>query len=148
MQAYVTPPGLVTFSPVRRILMPTLRSKPSDILEDEEEAAEEEVETCDVHVEVGSFFAVLGDSSDGYYIVKCVASSVTNFSGTYLVSTAETVQNKLAFKETRNRDSFHKNCVISELNAVREFSQGVIRFLFSKDSMDNVLATVAELSCI
>ena len=154
LQEYVDRPELVQFTPVQRVLLPNLRRKQAEPvqvehlagLETEDNDVEESV-TCDIGINTGKFYAVLGDSLEGYYIVKCVSTQDLTFSGKYLML-YETLPSNLVFKETKNRDTFYKNSVLDEVSVVHDFAKSVTQFLVSKVAMDDILLTVAEMSCI
>ena len=154
LQEYVDRPELVKFYPVQRLLLPNLRRKQAEPVQVEylagletEDADVEESVTCDIGIQIGKFYAVLGDSLEGYYIVKCASTQDSTFSGKYLML-YDTLPSNLVFKETKNRDTFYKNSVLAEVSVVHDFAKSMTQFLVSKVAMDDILLTVAEMSCI
>lgn len=155
-QEYTDRPELVSFTPVRKRPLPTLRRKRCDESDHNSHLAgcefdnkdEEEGVTCNIKVNNGRFYVVLGDSVEGYYVVKCMAALDKTFSGKYLKLTNDFVQNMIVFKETKESDGFDTNSVVAELTVVHDFSKSVTRFFATKSDMDDILMTVAEMSCI
>ena len=149
---------MVSFSPVRQRPLPSLRKKSADQktlqlvgpagekgTEQEDDEKEEISETCNLVIEAGKIYVFLGDSSQGYYIVKSLTALEETFSGKYLKQTPDLEPTKIVFKETKDTDTFCINSIVAEL-IVQDVSKNTTRFVANKVDLDDILMTVAEIS--
>ena len=156
-QQYTDTPELVHFKPVRLRQLPKLRRKgapPDDLLavHDQlgvartDEGQEDESESVTGLVENGKFYVILGDCTDGYYVVRCTVVGEDKFTGRYTKEITELDINKIAFKETRSSDVYFFRSIVSELVVIPDSTENSIRFLVNKVDMDEVLLKVSKMS--
>ena len=85
---------------------------------------EDESVVVKIVTEPGKFYVVLGDSIEGYYLVRCMSSHEDYFSGKYMCCYTEAAEvENVLFKETVERDNFMYSSLVSELFIVTEVSQ-------------------------
>ena len=122
------------------------------IAEQTMEMVEDEDESVVVKIvpEPGKFYVVLGDSFEGYYLVRCLSSHEDYFCGKYMCCCTEAAEGEnVLFKETVERDNFMYSSLVSELFIVTEVSQKKnSRYtVFSVDKMElnDILITIGEM---
>ena len=166
MQEYVGIPRIVQFSPILRKSLPSLRRKrqidPQSDRSVLEEGTSEQlpggyldtsdvlIEQCEEFItgaEFGKFYVVLGDSLDGYYLVKCSSSNLETFSGKYLALSSETLPGKIMYRETQDSDNFDSGTIVSEVSVSAEvLGKNTRRFSVNKEELDDILMTISQLS--
>ena len=157
LQKYVDPPREVKFIPVRPKTLPNLRRRePTGSLdqvitiEESEELSEEDVEeseqtvVCLPNVEVDKLYVVLGDSLDGYYVVKCLSVIDDTFSGCYLKQVSS-FESELTYKLTKHNDIFLTRSVISELTIVPNVFNNTATFVVKKVDLDSILLKIDSM---
>ena len=118
------------FNPATWRNFPSLRRRDqtgstSDIERTELEPSETSNESvCAFVPSPGHYCIVLGDSLQGYYLVKCLSNNLDSFSGKYLVLSGETLIEKAVFKETSETDTFNVRTVVSEVSVSAEAIDG------------------------
>ena len=148
-QDYTDRPRLVEFSPRIRSsvdLRSTKRTTNPQNLEEDFCITE----TILPEVVVGKYFAVLGDCSQGYYIVKCLAGSSDKFSGQYLEQELEQDledSDTLKFKLTSEKDLFDAETILVELVSVKPVvaSHRYKQLSITKKELGEVLLIVAQI---
>ena len=136
----------------KRILgLRSLRRK--EVLSEVEIVETEQIELSDtikVDPEPGKFYVVLGDSVEGYYLVKCISNHLEHFLGKYLLLCSEIDphdSDTVVFKETRENDSFEFESIVSEVLIVREISEKKkTTFVIDKEELNDILVTIGEMS--
>ena len=98
----------------------------------------------------GHLYVVLGDSLQGFYIVKCLSAHDDHFTGKYLcqIFEGEADGQQLLFKESKDKDRFHYSSLVSEIFGsfeVHEKNVGFPVFSVGKTELDEILVTVAEM---
>ena len=159
-QEYVGTPRLTQFTPVLKRSLPSLRRRAQPHLQlDRSELAEESPEMSDIQIaqsgehtrmiELGKFYIVLGDSLEGYYLVKCLSTNGDIFSGKYFALSSETFSDKVMFRESQESDTFNKGTIVSEVSVFAEMLGKKPRlFAVNKRELDDVLLTISELGDI
>ena len=156
-------PRLVQFVPVRQPRVPSLRCRGqtdlvrsgtdqfTDILDlesDNSEIQESEPVPISINIAIGDFCIVLGDSLDGYYLVKCLSTDGKTFVGKYFTLTHEKFPQKVSFRETQESDKFFLRTIVSEVSVSKEMVKKTYRFSVNKSELDEILLTISELSDI
>ena len=72
-------PKGVNFTPRRSFPLPNLRRNDVTISIETDNELIENSERIDIKTEPGKFYVVLGDSVQGYYLVKCLMSNFGQF---------------------------------------------------------------------
>ena len=118
--------------------------------EDAVNTALDDCEHSEVHrivTEPGKLYVVLGDSVEGYYYVKCLASSSDYFVGNYLSVCSDDIPDNILVTETRETDNFYYKSIISEVFSVTEIvSRRQKKFTISKEELNEILVLIAEMS--
>ena len=116
----------------------------------EESPVTEQLELSEFYLnpQPGKFYVVLGDSIEGYYIVKCLSCSDGNFQGKYLAICSQNETNsKIILRETRERDTFYFGSVISEISIVTQVpDKNVASYFIEKEDLNDILVTIGEMS--
>ena len=99
-------------------------------------------------ISVGDFCVVLGDNLEGYYLVKCLSTTLDSFDGKYLKLSSEIIQDKVIFRETQACDTFFKRTIVSHIFVTRESAGRKSNFIVNKQDLDEILLTISELSHI
>ena len=156
LQDYIDIPKIVHFKP-KLITTRNLSDEvlPEDFSVDLDKASEDNEES-DQEIKndpkPGKLYIILGDCVEGYYIVKCLSSNGDSMTGRYLTQVPGTVFDTIcAFQETRNSksDIFRLESIFSEVFAVNEVVfQKKSRFSIEKEELDDILASIGELSDI
>ena len=134
------------FSPKTRSFVELRSSKTSNPPEIESESCNTDSTETLVAV-AGKYFAVLADSPEGYYIVKCVSVSGDQFSGQYLEQQSEQHSENVVFKETNEKDVFRCETVLVEVESVKSLvmSTRLKKVSVTKEELDNILLKIAQI---
>ena len=141
-----------------RTSCPTLRSRnesgsqlvsPGSLDEPVEHHPEMGEDVARIIVWCGDFFVILGDSLEGYYLVKCLSTNADTFSGTYFELSSEKVPNKVIFSDTHKGDTFYKRTVVSQISVTRvSFDKRTSLLAVDKNELDDILLTISEMGDI
>ena len=98
----------------------------------------------------GHLYVMLGDSLQGFYIVKCLSSQDDCFTGRYLqqIFESESDGRCILYKETKEKDKFMYNSLVYELFGCSEIHDKGLSFpVFSVDKceLDEILITIGDL---
>jgi hypothetical protein len=142
---------------VARTSCPTLRSRnesgsqlvsPGSLDEPVEHHPEMGEDVASI-IKCGDFFVILGDSLEGYYLVKCLSTNADTFSGTYFELSSEKVPNKVIFSDTHKGDTFYKRTVVSQISVTRvSFDKRTSLLAVDKNELDDILLTISEMGDI
>ena len=93
---------------------------------------------------------MLGDSLKGFYVVQCVSSEDDCFTGIYLqhIFESESDGGHILFKETKEKDKFSYDSLMSELFGSNEINETSVSFpviSVDKSELDEILITIGEL---
>ena len=101
-----------------------------------------------IDTQCGKFYFILGDSVEGYYLVKCLSSESDTFCGRYLKQDVGSLtESEVIFHETRVSDTFRVESILSEVLIVTETKlQNKIQFSIYKEELNDVLASISELN--
>ena len=141
-------PKGVNFTPRRSFALPNLRRNDVTISIETDNELIENSERIDIKTEPGKFFVVLGDSVQGYYLVKCLLSNLDSFDAKYLSLCSESaLPDVVLFKETRETDTFHVKTLVDEVHLVTKvLSNKAARLSVNKKELDDILVNIAEMS--
>ena len=105
------------------------------------------MDTTTVVAVAGQYLAVLADSPEGYYIVKCVSVSGDQFSGHYLEQQSEQHSENVIFKETNEKDVFDCETILVEVESVKSLvmSSRLKNVSVTKIELDNILLKIAQI---
>ena len=96
----------------------------------------------------GKYYAVFGDSTQGYYLVRCVSVTRTSdtFYGKYLCTVISEDTRIALFKETFERDSFEFETVVGEvISATKIIVNNITCISVSKVELNDIIEKVAEI---
>ena len=162
---------MVHFTPVRPTQTPTLRrnfgsftvgpeiqggeveeteglSETCSLESGNKEVDDTESETCNLVAEPGKVYVILGDSFEGYYVVKCTETFEDTFSGKYFKEVPDLIIDQMAFKQMKDADIFFTNCIVAELEVIIDEQKNMTKFLATKFEMDEILIKVVEMKNI
>ena len=143
-----------------RVDAPTLRRRNPELLPrpgaTEEPAVQgEAIEVSEVQsfvpkvANIGAYYIILGDSLEGYYLVKCLSIGGETFYGKYLAVSNEILEEKVVYREMSDCDTFQVRTIVTELNIKKEtFGKKTFRLSVLKSELDEVLLTLSEFSDI
>ena len=100
-------------------------------------------EICDLQVKVGKLYVILGDSLEGYYVIKCSSLLEDTITGHYLKQITSS-NTELTFKETKHVDKFFIRSVLSELLNVPDSTK--TSYLAQKVDLDEILLKMVAMS--
>ena len=154
MQDFIDTPKIVHFKPklittrnLSEQVLPEDFSVDLDQVSEENEESDHEIKN---DPKPGKLYIILGDCVEGYYLVKCLSSNGDSMTGRYLTQVPGTVFDTIcAFQETRNSDIFRMESILSEVFVINEVVfQKKSRFSIEKEELDDILASIGELSDI
>ena len=110
---------VANFSPVHRSSKELRSSKTlsEDVIANDEENDSDIPAEVIVEPEPGKYYAIHGDTPQGYFIVKCLKVINNTFSGKYMTQIATYGQDTVSFKESREKDRFIFATVITEMSS-------------------------------
>ena len=118
-------------------------------LDETEELHTDMEEAVEIIINCGDFFVILGDSLEGYYLVKCLSIHADTFSGTYFELSSEKFPNKVIFSDTHKSDTFYKRTAVSQISVTRDdFDKRTSLVAVDKNELDDILLTISEMSDI
>ena len=120
----------------------------SEVLEFLESELTDQSESLKIDPEPLKFYVVLGDSLQGYYIVKCLTCGDEYFHGKYMSTRSESAQsNRVILKETQSKDKFALESIVSEIIVITEVNdKNVARLSIEKEELSDILVTIGEMS--
>ena len=151
MQEYTDIPTVAVFSPTIRNTVELRSSDVSSLKQattSDDEMMDENCETEDpIVVPVADkHYAVLADTAQGYFLVKCLKVSQNTFSGRYLSPVTFEDPVNAIFKETRNRDIFEFETVLGEIvSAATSIVNKSSCLSVTKVELNDIIATIAEI---
>ena len=135
---------VANFSPVHRSSKELRSSKTlsEDVTTNDEENDSDITAEVSVEPEAGKYYAIYGDTPQGYFIVKCLKVINNTFSGKYMTQIATYGQDTVSFKESREKDRFVFGTVITEISSLTVDSSILS---VPKAELNDVVDTVAEI---
>ena len=92
------------------------------------------------------YYIVLADSTEGYYIVKCLSVNQTKFMGVYLSPVPSEDKDNSLFKETREKDTFLFETLLGEMSTAEKITVNKSQCIsIKKVELSDYMLTISDI---